>query len=76
MDEHSVPDSRLEVDQRGGRSEVKTVLDLAVGGENENLEMAGKKADRLGGMGERVAMGADVGAGLEKVEETLDLCFL
>ena len=45
MDEHAVPGSGFDIDERMGRSEMMSIDDLAIRIKDEDFEMAGKEAD-------------------------------
>ena len=67
-----MPDSRFDVDEWRLRGELIPLLDRSIGVKDEDFEVTLEKADRFGGVREWMAVGADVGARLEEVEESLD----
>ena len=77
MDDHAVPGAGLDIDEAGAFFfQHPAVLDLSGFGEEEDFELTLEEANGLGGVGLGVAVGLDVGAGLEEVGKALDAGFL
>jgi len=71
-----VPGARFDINERRFLIKRMAISQGAVALENEDIQSTLNEADRFTGVRERMAMGADIGAGLEKIKETLDTGFL
>jgi len=75
-DDHAVPGARFDINERRFLIESMAISQGAVAVENEDVQPTLNEADRFTGVREEMAMGTDVSAGLEEIEEALDPGFL